>query len=186
MGGLLVLMLILLLLIVVVVVCVRRRAQGKTIQDTHSQGKTLLNMEVYTTHTACLLTYTYNYTITVVYFTTRSLSVFFQYAHELIIMFLLFPQLTTFPIFQETTQCMGFLRTGLKEQIHSLQKQQQSLTTRYMAARNHSTMQNWSIQFMEMQISRTYLMNWPLQYQTMRHLVPVYDNVQKLSSTASF
>ncbi len=54
-GGLLVLMLILLLLIVVVVVCVWRRAQGKTIQDTHSQGKTLLNMEVYTTHTACLL-----------------------------------------------------------------------------------------------------------------------------------
>ncbi len=65
-GGLLVLMLILLLLIVVVVVCVRRRAQGKTIQDTHSQGKHLLNMEVYTTHTACLLNYT------VVYFTSRS------------------------------------------------------------------------------------------------------------------
>ncbi|XP_064402091.1 neurogenic locus notch homolog protein 2-like isoform X2 [Halichondria panicea] len=40
-GGLLVLMLILLLLIVVVVVCVRRRAQGKTIQDTHSQGDTI-------------------------------------------------------------------------------------------------------------------------------------------------
>ena len=55
MGGLLVLMLILLLLIVVVVVCVWRRAQGKTIQDTHSQGKQLLNMEVYTTHNACLL-----------------------------------------------------------------------------------------------------------------------------------
>ena len=183
MGGLLVLMLILLLLIVVVVVCVRRRAQGKTIQDTHSQGKTLLNMKVYTTHTACLLNYTYNYTITVVYFTT---SVFFQYAHELIIMFLLFSQETPFPIFQETTQCMGFLRTGLTEQIQSLQKQKLSLTTQYMAAKNHSTMQNWSIQFMEMQISRTYLINWPLQYQTMRHLVPVYDNVQKLSSTTSF
>ncbi len=38
-GGLLVLMLILLLLLVVVVVCVRRRAQGKTIQDTQLQGK---------------------------------------------------------------------------------------------------------------------------------------------------
>ncbi len=35
-------------------------------------------------------------------------------------------------------QCMGFLRT---EQIPSLQKQQ-SLTTRYMAAWNHSTMLN--------------------------------------------
>ena len=38
-GGFLVLLLILLLLIVVVVVCVRRRAQGKTIQDTQFQGK---------------------------------------------------------------------------------------------------------------------------------------------------
>ncbi|XP_064402109.1 delta-like protein 1 isoform X2 [Halichondria panicea] len=37
-GGLLVLMLILLLLIVVVVVCARRKAQGKTIQDTQFQG----------------------------------------------------------------------------------------------------------------------------------------------------
>ena len=26
------------------------------------------------------------------------------------------------------------------------------------------------LQFMEMQISKMYLMNWPLQYQTMRHL----------------
>ncbi len=47
MGGLLVLMLILLLLIVVVVVCVRRRAQGKTIQDTHSQGKLFVLLCVY-------------------------------------------------------------------------------------------------------------------------------------------
>ncbi len=34
----------------------------------HSQGKHLLNMEVYTTH--CMFTYTYNYTV--VYFTSRS------------------------------------------------------------------------------------------------------------------
>ncbi len=61
MGGLLVLMLILLLLLVVVVVCVRRRAQGKTIQDTNSHGKP--NMEV-ATHT--LFTYLH----TVVYFTS--------------------------------------------------------------------------------------------------------------------
>ena len=44
MGGLLVLMLILLLLIVVVVVCVRRRAQGKTIQDTQFQGKLFVHL----------------------------------------------------------------------------------------------------------------------------------------------
>ncbi len=43
-GGLLVLMLILLLLIVVVVVCARRRAQGKTIQDTQFQGKLFLHL----------------------------------------------------------------------------------------------------------------------------------------------
>ena len=61
-GGLLVLMLILLLLLVVVVVCVRRRAQGKTIQDTQLQGKLFVhltwNRSSYT-HNVYLLWLTY-------------------------------------------------------------------------------------------------------------------------------
>ncbi len=69
---------------------------------------------------------------------------------------------------------MGFLRTGLTEQIPSLQKQQ-SLTIRYMAARNHSTMPIRDADFEDIPYELAPAVSVS-DYETL--VVPVYDNVQ--------